>query len=54
MQFSNISDLDLVNAVNNIDFLLTRSNVPIELYDSLIRFRNNVCNELNKRGVRYG
>lgn len=54
MQFSNISNFDLCNAINNIDFLLIRSNVLIELYDSLIRFRNSICKELNNRGVRYG
>lgn len=53
-RFINICDYDLCNAIDNIDFILTKLNVSIDLYEILIRFRNDLTNELQNRGVVYG
>lgn len=52
--FVTISNIDLCNAVNNIDFLLMKLNLNISLYNILIRFRSDVVLELKKRGIVYG
>lgn len=52
--FTTISNIDLCNAVNNIDFLLMRMNLNIALYNILIRFRSDIVLELKKRGICYG
>lgn len=54
VHFININNYDLCNAVVNIDFLLTRMNVSVDLYEILIRFRNDLTKELFNRGVVYG
>lgn len=45
---------ELCNAIDNVDFLLTKMNVSVELYEILIRFRNDLTKELKIRGVKYG
>lgn len=53
-RFVNIGNYDLCNAIDNIDFLLTKINITIELYEILIKFRNDLMQELQNRGVVYG
>lgn len=53
-RFVNNTDYELCNAIDNIDFLLLKTSIGIELYDLLIRFRNELVNELLSRGVVYG
>lgn len=54
IRFTFNTDFELCNAIDNVDFLLTRLNVSIELYEILIKFRNDLIDELKIRGVSYG